>query len=71
MIDESGVSLVLDAHRGRPAGDRSAVRALLLQLAALAEADTPIHEIEINPLIVGDEGAGATAVDALVVMGRR
>ena len=31
--------------------------ALLLQLAALAEADTPIHEIEIvkNPLIVGDE----------------
>ena len=70
MIDESGVSLVLDAHRGRPAGDRSAVRALLLQLAALAEADTPIHEIEINPFIVGDVGAGAAAVDALVVMGR-
>ena len=30
-----------------------------------------VHEVEINPLIVGDEGAGATAADALVMMERR
>lgn len=71
MLDESGVALVLDAHRGRPAGDRSAVRDLLVRLAALADAGLGIHEIEINPLIVRDEGAGATAVDALVVVERR
>ena len=30
-----------------------------------------VHEVEINPLIQGDEGAGATAADALVVMERQ
>ena len=70
MIEESGVSLVLDAQRGRPAGDRHAVRELLVRLAALACAAISVHEIEINPLIVGDVGAGAAAVDAFVVMGR-
>ena len=68
MIEESGVSLLLDAHRGRPAGDRPAVRELLVRIAALAGAGIGVREVEINPLIVGDEGAGATAVDALVVM---
>ena len=70
MIEESGVSLVLDAQRGRPAGDRHAVRELLVRLATLACAAISVHEIEINPLIVGDVGAGAAAVDALVVTGR-
>ena len=71
MIVESGVSVVLDAHRGGPAGDRCAVRDLLVRLAALADTDAGIHEVEINPLIVRDDGAGATAVDALVTMERR
>ena len=71
MIAESGASVALDARRGRPAGDRCAVRELLVRLAALAATGIGIHEVEINPLIVGDEGAGATAVDALVVMERR
>ena len=70
MIEESGVSLVLDAHRRRPAGDRYAVRELLVRLAALACAAISVEEIEINPLIVGDEGAGTAAVDALVEMVR-
>lgn len=68
MIEESGVSLLLDAHRGRPAGDRPAARALLVRIAALAGAGLGVHEVEVNPLIVGDEGRGATAADALVVM---
>ena len=68
MIEESGVSLLLDAHRGRPAGDRPAVRELLVRIAALADAGLGVREVEINPLVVGDEGAGASAVDALVVM---
>ncbi|MCY4470872.1 MAG: acetate--CoA ligase family protein [Thiotrichales bacterium] len=71
MIAESGVSVALGAHRGGPAGDRCAVRDLLVRLAALAATGIGIHEVEINPLIVGDEVAGATAVDALVVMERR
>lgn len=68
MIEESGVSLLLDAHRGRPAGDRPAVRELLVRIAALAGAGLGVREVEINPLVVGGEGAGAIAADALVVM---
>ena len=71
MMEESGVALVLDAHRGQPAGDRRAVRELVVQLSVLADSDVAIHEVEINPLAVGDEGEGATAVDALVTMKRR
>lgn len=66
MMEESGVAQALGAHRGGAAGDRSAVHDLLVRLAGLAGAG--IHEVEINPLIVGDEGEGATAADALVVV---
>lgn len=66
MMEESGVAQALGAHRGGAAGDRSAVHDLLVRLAGLA--GTGIHEVEINPLIVGDEGAGAAAADALVVV---
>ena len=42
------------------------MRDLLLRIAALAGIG--VREVEINPLIVGDEGAGTTAAGALVVM---
>ena len=66
MMEESGVARALGAHRGGAAGDRCAVHDLLVRLAGLAGAG--IREVEINPLIVGDEGEGATAADALVVV---
>ena len=68
MMEESGVARVLGAHRGSPAGDRTAVRDLLVRIAALADARIGIHEFEINPLVVGEAGEGATAADALVVV---
>ena len=68
MMEESGVARVLGPHRGGPAGDRCAARDLLVRLAALADADIGIRELEINPLIVGPESEGATAADALVVV---
>ena len=48
--------------------DRHAVRELFARLAALGCAAISVHQIEINPLIAGDERAGAAAVDALVAM---
>ena len=71
MIRGVGTALVLGAYRDRPAGDRPAVRDVLLRLGALVECGIAIREVEINPLIVGDEGGGATAVDALVSLERR
>ncbi|HMA15601.1 MAG TPA: acetate--CoA ligase family protein, partial [Kiloniellaceae bacterium] len=59
---------LLQGFRGRPAGDLAAALAAIeaVQRLALAEAGS-IVELEINPLIVSAEGAGAFAADALVV----
>ena len=54
--------------RGRQRADIEAIVDVLLRVARLAEdfKDT-ISEIDINPLIVFDEGRGVKALDALVV----
>lgn len=59
---------LLQGFRGQPAADvAAAVDAIdAVQRLALAEAAT-IVELEINPLIVSAEGAGAFAADVLVV----
>jgi hypothetical protein len=44
----------------------AAVAALALRLGALMQADDALEEIEINPVLVREAGAGAVAVDALV-----
>jgi acetyltransferase len=69
MIEESGAALLLGARRGRPPGDLAGLRSALLALAALAGAGLGLAQVEINPLMVLDEGQGAVAVDALVVLG--
>jgi acyl-CoA synthetase (NDP forming) len=55
---------LLDGYRGRPRADMAAVARVAVQLGALIEADDRLEEIEINPLMVREEGA--VAVDALI-----
>jgi acyl-CoA synthetase (NDP forming) len=57
---------LLVGYRGRPRADMAAVAALALRLGALMQADDALEEIEINPVLVREAGAGAVAVDALV-----
>ena len=76
MIDESGVGRLLEVCRSGTVRDRPALRDVLLRLSQLAEANLAeanlcFDAIEINPLIVLDEGQGAWAVDALGVLGSR
>lgn len=63
MIERLRGHALLAGHRGQPAAD---VEAAAHALSALSRADLPAHVggIEINPLIVGTQGA--VAVDALV-----
>lgn len=58
---------LLTGYRGRPIGDVDAAVAAIMtvQACALAMAET-LEELEINPLLIHAEGAGATAVDALM-----
>ncbi|MCC6466683.1 MAG: acetate--CoA ligase family protein [Alphaproteobacteria bacterium] len=62
---------LLDGYRGRPRADVAAVRQAIVRLSRLAGEAPDVLEAEINPLVVGVEGRGATAVDALIVLAAR
>lgn len=68
MIEDSGIATILRATRGRAAADVDALRQVLMTFSALAETDPDIEQVEINPLVILDQGKGASAVDALVVL---
>ena len=67
MIGDLRGRAMLDAVRGLGAVPRTLLVELLLKLSDLAErrADT-LDELDINPLIITDDGQSATAVDVLV-----
>lgn len=55
---------LLDGYRGRPRADVGALADMALRLAARLLDDDTIEEIEINPVLLREQGA--VAVDALV-----
>ena len=64
MIDDLTTQALLGEFRGEPAVDRAALVAVIMGLAAAAEADRSIISADLNPLIVVD--GKPIAVDALV-----
>jgi acetate---CoA ligase (ADP-forming) len=57
---------MLDGFRGTPPVDREAIARILVTLGRIGLRYPRIREIDINPLIIGSEGA--VAVDATLVM---
>ena len=55
---------LLDGYRGRKRADMAALAVLAVRLGGLMSADDSLEEIEINPVMVCEQGA--VAVDALV-----
>lgn len=71
MTRELAGACVLEGARGRPPRDREALLLALLRFSALVEAIGPgLLEMDINPLLLREEGRGVVAVDVRVV-GRR
>jgi acyl-CoA synthetase (NDP forming) len=67
MISELRGSALLRGARGRPAADVRALADTLVRLATLAEAQRErVRVLDINPLLVLDDGRGVVAVDWLV-----
>jgi acetate---CoA ligase (ADP-forming) len=70
MVREIRGARILDGLRGRPAADRGAIVDVILRIAALgADFGDRIAELDLNPLVVFEDGKGARAADALVVRG--
>jgi acyl-CoA synthetase (NDP forming) len=68
MIAEVRGLSALTGYRGRPKGDLGALALAIVKLSELAD-NPKVLEAEVNPLIVGEDGDGVLAVDALVRVG--
>lgn len=58
----------LTGARGRRPGDIPALVEVILKISQLSMDFPELEELEMNPVMVGDEGTGVTAVDALVTI---
>ncbi|NLT38017.1 MAG: CoA-binding protein [Methanomassiliicoccus sp.] len=61
---------ILTGARGRRPADVNALKSIIFGVAQIALDFPEITEFEINPVMVGDEGQGCGAVDALVTIKR-
>ena len=69
MLAEIRGSALLDGVRGQRPRDKGALVGILMKVSRLAaELSDQVEELDINPLIVYEEGAGAVAADALVII---
>ncbi len=58
---------VLDGFRGTPPVNREEIARILVALGEIGLSQPRIREIDINPLIVGEQGAAAA--DATIILG--
>lgn len=67
MIEETRAYKLLTGFRGQPRADVDAVVKIILQLSRIALDFPEIEEMEINPLLVLEEGRGAVALDCRMI----
>ncbi len=69
MIQEIKGFKILQGFRKKPKSDIEAIIDVATKLSRLSiELEGVIKEVDINPLVVFEEGKGAKAVDALIVL---
>lgn len=72
MVRDLAAAKVLAGVRGRPPADEDALVDVLVRVQRMArELNGTVDELDINPLVLRRAGAGAVALDALVVPARR
>lgn len=68
MISETAAGRILQGVRGAKPGDSRALVDAILRIGQLAHDFPCISELDVNPLIVGEEGTGAWAVDVRIAL---
>jgi acetyltransferase len=70
MVREIKAFPLLDGARGRPKADVDALVDLIMRVSAMAmDLRERVVECDLNPVRVGEAGAGVIALDALVARG--
>jgi acetyltransferase len=59
---------ILEGFRGRPKADIQALEKILVSLSHLVMDHPEITEMDINPLLVHEEGKGATIADCRIIL---
>ncbi|MBW2131147.1 MAG: acetate--CoA ligase family protein [Deltaproteobacteria bacterium] len=68
MIDELKSSPLLDGFRGSSPLDKEALRKLLLTVSEIIESYPEIEEMDLNPVLVHEQGHGVSIVDARIIL---
>lgn len=68
MITSTKAYKLMSGARGMAKSDIPAMKDTIKKLILISVENPEIKELEINPVIVGDEGKGCWAVDALVTL---
>ena len=68
MIDGTKAGRLLEGYRGGPRYDIEAVVDTIGRLSQIAIDHPSISEIEINPLLVFEEGEGTQVLDARMIL---
>ena len=68
MITSTKAYKLMSGARGMTKSDIPAMKDTIRKLILISVENPEIKELEINPVIVGDEGKGCWAVDALVTL---
>lgn len=68
MLRSLRVWPLLDGFRGRPKRDVAALVEVVTAVSRMVDADPTIVELDLNPVLVGDEGMGCVVVDARIVV---
>ena len=68
MIKTTKAYKLMSGARGMAKSDITAMKDTIRKLVLISIENPEIKELEINPVIVGDEGKGCWAVDALVTL---
>lgn len=68
MIQSTKAYKLMSGARGLPEADIEAMKDVIKRMVLIAIENPEIHELEINPVIVGLKGKGCWAVDALCTL---
>jgi acetyltransferase len=68
MIREIKGYKLLSGFRGRPKRDLEIIEKLLICLSDMVTAHPEIMEMDINPLLIHEEGKGATVADCRIIL---
>lgn len=70
MLEEIKAARILQGYRGAPPRDKKALVDIILKVGKLMEEIPEVTDVDLNPIMVFPEGAGAKIADARILIKR-